>query len=219
MHSKKLSRVYPSGIRFDSSNYDPTAAWLTGAQVVALNYQRSDAWTVLNHAKFSINGRSGYVLKPAAMIPSPASPIPRFHPTHGPFSHRPLRYTIKVISAINVPKPDQSEKGEVVDPYVRIYLCGLPQDSFLHNTPYIDDNGFHPVWNATHSFVVHEREVATLVMMVYDKDLLSKDDQICSVGVPLVALRTGYRFLPLMNKKRHLIPLAGLFIHVAVESA
>ena len=35
-NSKCLSRIYPKGTRFDSSNYDPILPWMTGCQIVAL---------------------------------------------------------------------------------------------------------------------------------------------------------------------------------------
>lgn len=35
-NSRQLSRIYPKGTRFDSSNYDPVPSWNCGAQVVAL---------------------------------------------------------------------------------------------------------------------------------------------------------------------------------------
>ena len=35
----QLSRVYPSGKRFDSSNFMPQVFWNAGCQLVALNYQ------------------------------------------------------------------------------------------------------------------------------------------------------------------------------------
>ena len=41
-NTNHLSRIYPKGIRVDSSNYMPTTAWGAGAQLVALNYQTSD---------------------------------------------------------------------------------------------------------------------------------------------------------------------------------
>ena len=34
-----LSRIYPKGLRVDSSNYAPAPAWCAGSQLVALNYQ------------------------------------------------------------------------------------------------------------------------------------------------------------------------------------
>ena len=39
---RQLSRIYPFGGRFDSSNYDPTPGWAAGAQLVALNFQTID---------------------------------------------------------------------------------------------------------------------------------------------------------------------------------
>lgn len=34
-----VMRVYPFGLRFDSSNLDPTKAWAYGAQLAAINMQ------------------------------------------------------------------------------------------------------------------------------------------------------------------------------------
>lgn len=36
---RNILRVYPAGNRVNSSNYDPTAAWIHGAQMVAQNMQ------------------------------------------------------------------------------------------------------------------------------------------------------------------------------------
>ena len=60
----KMCRVYPSGRRFDSSNYDPHKLWNAGAHMVSLNYQTPDRAMHLNQGKFLINGNCGYVLKP-----------------------------------------------------------------------------------------------------------------------------------------------------------
>ena len=59
-----LSRTYPEKWRQDSSNMDPTYAWGVGSQMVCLNFQTWDMGMRLNHAKFSLNGGCGYVLKP-----------------------------------------------------------------------------------------------------------------------------------------------------------
>lgn len=60
-----LSRTYPDGKRFDSSNYDPQPLWNVGIQMVALNFQTPDRSMHLNVAKFAENGNSGYILKPS----------------------------------------------------------------------------------------------------------------------------------------------------------
>ena len=36
---KHLMRMYPAGMRIDSSNFNPVAYWMCGIQLVALNYQ------------------------------------------------------------------------------------------------------------------------------------------------------------------------------------
>ena len=38
-NQRQLSRIYPRGTRFDSSNYNPYLFWPVGCQMVALNYQ------------------------------------------------------------------------------------------------------------------------------------------------------------------------------------
>ena len=83
---RQMSRLYPGGIRQDSSNLNPLSGWNAGCQMgknwqplyllgatsttfrsfsVALNYQTEDPHTFLNRAKFKLdNGGCGYVLKP-----------------------------------------------------------------------------------------------------------------------------------------------------------
>ncbi|KAG8732088.1 hypothetical protein FRC12_019436 [Ceratobasidium sp. 428] len=57
-----LMRVYPFGLRFGSSNLNPTVFWSRGVQLVALNWQKVDLGMMLNEAMFAHTG--GYVLKP-----------------------------------------------------------------------------------------------------------------------------------------------------------
>jgi Phosphatidylinositol-specific phospholipase C, Y domain len=62
-HNRKyLTRVYPFGLRFSSSNQEPAMFWRTGAQLVALNWQRFDLGMQQNFALFG--GGGGMVLKP-----------------------------------------------------------------------------------------------------------------------------------------------------------
>jgi hypothetical protein len=83
-HNKKhLVRIYPFGLRFDSSNLDPFAFWATGCQMVCLNYQTAGRGMNLNRGFFAQNGRCGWVLKPPALRAgaewrySPAEEVPR----------------------------------------------------------------------------------------------------------------------------------------------
>ncbi|KAL1837125.1 hypothetical protein VTJ49DRAFT_4223 [Mycothermus thermophilus] len=56
-------RIYPKGLRVDSSNPDPSFHWRRGVQMVAMNWQKTDEGMMLNHGMFS--GTHGWVLKPA----------------------------------------------------------------------------------------------------------------------------------------------------------
>jgi hypothetical protein len=62
---RRLSRVYPSGARINSSNYHPQPHWSAGAQMVALNWQTTGSYELrFNKGRFHDNGNCGYLLKP-----------------------------------------------------------------------------------------------------------------------------------------------------------
>lgn len=64
-----LGRMYPFGLRFDSSNADPMDAWKHGLQVAAVNMQGRDRPVWISQAFFSKNGGCGYVKKPDFLLP------------------------------------------------------------------------------------------------------------------------------------------------------
>ena len=68
-----LTRIYPDGVRQDSSNLDPSLAWSLGSHMVCLNFQTWDINMRLNFAKFLVNGSCGYVPKPPYMLPGAAA--------------------------------------------------------------------------------------------------------------------------------------------------
>ncbi|KAA8585399.1 hypothetical protein FQN60_004093 [Etheostoma spectabile] len=61
-NSRQLSRIYPSGQRLQSSNYDPQEMWNGGCQMVALNFQTPGEQMDLNQGRFLHNGRCGYII-------------------------------------------------------------------------------------------------------------------------------------------------------------
>ncbi|GAB66072.1 phospholipase C-like [Plasmodium cynomolgi strain B] len=65
-NQKTLTRVYPSGTRLASTNFNPLIFWSAGIQFVALNYQYNGLSMLLNKGRFLENGgkHSGYILKP-----------------------------------------------------------------------------------------------------------------------------------------------------------
>lgn len=64
-----MGRMYPFGLRFDSSNADPMDAWRHGLQVAAVNTQGNDRPVWISRAFFSKNGGCGYVKKPSFLLP------------------------------------------------------------------------------------------------------------------------------------------------------
>ena len=74
-----MVRVYPAGMRIDSSNFNPISVWSCGIQMAAMNYQTvTDANLHLHNAFFK--GTSGYILKPAVMWNSNHILFERFLP-------------------------------------------------------------------------------------------------------------------------------------------
>ena len=61
-NSKYLVRIYPFGLRFNSSNEEPALYWRHGAQMVALNWQKFDLGMHENEALFF--GTGGMIKKP-----------------------------------------------------------------------------------------------------------------------------------------------------------
>ena len=58
-NKRQMSRIYPKGGRYDSSNYMPQIFWTAGCQMVALNFQTPDIGMQLNQGKFEYNGSCG----------------------------------------------------------------------------------------------------------------------------------------------------------------
>ena len=88
---KNLARVYPFGLRFDSSNADPMDAWSHGIQVAAINMQGHDRAVWISKALFSKNGGCGYVKKPDSLLPG--SPVTLDHES---FKNLPPKLELKV---------------------------------------------------------------------------------------------------------------------------
>ena len=77
--SGQVVRVYPAGMRIDSSNFNPISVWSCGIQMAAMNYQTvTDTNLHLHNAFFE--GTHGYILKPAVMWNSSHILFERFLP-------------------------------------------------------------------------------------------------------------------------------------------
>ncbi|XP_049425888.1 1-phosphatidylinositol 4,5-bisphosphate phosphodiesterase delta-4 [Epinephelus fuscoguttatus] len=212
-NSRQLTRVYPSGFRTDSSNFNPQEMWNAGCQIVALNFQTAGEGMDLNDGLFSQNGSCGYVLKPGFMREAekrfdPETPQKRD-------GYQPVVLTIQVISGQQLPKVNIKEDS-IVDPLVRVEIHGVPSDQAKQETRYIENNGFNPVWYDTLRFTIHSPELAMVRFVVEDYDKTSKNDFVGQYTLPLSCIQQGYRHIHLLSKDGTSIPPSSLFVHIRI---
>uniref|UniRef100_A0A672UHM2 Phosphoinositide phospholipase C n=1 Tax=Strigops habroptila TaxID=2489341 RepID=A0A672UHM2_STRHB len=238
----QLTRIYPSGMRTDSSNYNPQEMWNVGCQIVALNFQTAGTEMDLCDGLFSQNGCCGYVLKPPFMrdkktLFNPSDPSSR----EGPAEQPPSRLVQK--------------DGEVIDPLVRVEIHGVPADQARQETKYIENNGFNPRWDETLQFQLHVPELALVRFVVEDYDKTSRNDFVgqftlafanikpgewllpggggaqgspatvsvaqlgageAAVSQSLAVPNAGYRHIHLLSKDGTSIPPSSLFVHIRI---
>ncbi|KAL9655037.1 hypothetical protein ABK040_008820 [Willaertia magna] len=206
-----MSRIYPKGTRFSSSNYNPMTGWRGGCQFVALNYQTWDEHLRLNEVMFEANGKCGYILKPEFFRLDSTIPNPLLH------ANRPvLRISMDIICGEQFPKPGLSDVGEIVDPFVKIQVLGIPIDEFEDRTDSITDNGFNPLFNRRFDFTISCPELAIIRVAVFDKNKASNDLFICENYLPVTQLKEGYRSIPMLNQYAKPIEGCVLFSEVRI---
>ncbi|XP_069031356.1 1-phosphatidylinositol 4,5-bisphosphate phosphodiesterase delta-4 isoform X1 [Embiotoca jacksoni] len=213
-NSRHLTRVYPTGFRTDSSNFNPQEMWNAGCQIVALNFQTAGEAMDLNDGLFSQNSGCGFVLKPGFMREAER----RFDPEapQNRAGYRPIVLTVQVISGQQLPKVNIKEDS-IVDPLVRVEIHGVPVDQNKQETRYIDNNGFNPVWYDTLRFTIHSPELALVRFVVEDYDKTSKNDFVGQFTLPLSCMQQGYRHIHLLSRDGTSIPPSSLFVHIRIS--
>ncbi|XP_056258211.1 1-phosphatidylinositol 4,5-bisphosphate phosphodiesterase delta-3-A [Seriola aureovittata] len=214
-NSRQLSRIYPSGQRLQSSNYDPQEMWNGGCQMVALNFQTPGEQMDLNQGRFLPNGRCGYVLKPSFLCSNTCNFNPEI--TGGGPGHIPTKLTIRIISAQQLPKINTEKASSIVDPQVWVEIHGVAIDNTRDKTHRIDNNGFNPRWECTLSFQLQVPDLALVRFVVEDHDHTAKNDFVGQFTLPFTSLRTGYRHVHLLKADGSSLSPATLFIHVKVS--
>ncbi len=117
-----LMRAFPSGMRFSSSNLDPSVFWRKGVQMVALNWQKWDAGMMLNEGMFA--GSGGWVLKPKGYRGEPGSNTKALSAESQAeaIAHKTLTLSIEIIAGQNIPLPLKDHKPDRFRPYVKCEL-------------------------------------------------------------------------------------------------
>lgn len=212
-NTRQLTRVYPSGMRTDSSNYSPQDMWNVGCQIVALNFQTAGTEMDLNDGLFNQNDSCGYVLKPVFFRQYDST----FDPERPQDSrtYRPQKLIIKIISGQQLPKLSKKE-GSIVDPLVRVEIYGVPQDHTKQETKHIDNNGFNPIWNEHLVFPIHVPELALVRFVVEDHDTATRNDFIGQYTLPFASILQGYRHIHLLSKDGTRIAPSSIFVHIRI---
>eukprot|EP01092_Planopodium_desertum_P014988 TRINITY_DN77395_c0_g1_i1.p1 TRINITY_DN77395_c0_g1~~TRINITY_DN77395_c0_g1_i1.p1 ORF type:complete len:186 (-),score=21.27 TRINITY_DN77395_c0_g1_i1:35-523(-) len=160
------------------------------------------------------NGHAGYLLKPAYMRNKSKK-----DPSLALIEGKVKKLTIRIYGARQLPKPHgQTDKSEVIDPYVRANIHGCAADQKEFKTKTIPDNGFNPDWNETFTFTFTQSHLAILTFLVEDEDAVGFD-HIAHFSIPVESIRPGYRVVHLQDNTYSPINkgMCNLFCHFRVE--
>ncbi|KTG40147.1 hypothetical protein cypCar_00012320, partial [Cyprinus carpio] len=147
--------------------------------VVDISKCTVDKFMQLNSALFSLNGGTGYVLKPEWM--------------RDPTKKKPAKQTIRirVMAARHLPSPDH-----IVSPFVQVELwpyTGGQADDYSFKTTLFKDNGLNPVWlgqmNPPKCFKVDEPDLAFLRFVVFEEDTFSDAKLLAQATFPIRGIR------------------------------
>ncbi|KAL2333368.1 hypothetical protein Fmac_014581 [Flemingia macrophylla] len=197
---KNILRVYPKGTRLNSSNYRPHIGWTYGAQMVALNMQGYGKSLWFMQGMFRANGGCGYVKKPDFLIErGPHNEV------FDPKITLPLKKTLQVkVYMGNGWSLDFSQKDfdsySPPDFYVKVCTVGVPADMAKKKTSVISNNWF-PVWDEEFDFPLTVPELTLLRIEVRENDKHQKDDFAGQTCLPVSELKSGFRSVPLYDKK------------------
>ncbi|KAF4589622.1 phosphoinositide-specific phospholipase C [Ophiocordyceps camponoti-floridani] len=240
MHNMRyMMRVYPDGMRFASSNYDPLIYWRRGVQMAALNWQTFDLGSQLNHAMFTGGcDESGYVLKPTELRDIQVRPFDSAI-AEGKKERTVVSFSIDVISAQQLMRPANLAAGKSMDPYVEVQvlhandkrdkkeagstLIHVDDSPLRFRTEVVRENGFNPVFpggsfkfrvTTKHPELVFVRWSVKLAS--HGEGLNSKDGAaIGTYTAKLQNLKRGYRTLPLLNHAGDQYLFSTLFCHIS----
>lgn len=207
-NKQQLSRVYPAGTRFDSSNFMPQVFWNAGCQLVALNYQTLDLAMQLNLGIFEYNHRCGYLLKPEFMR--------RQDRRFDPFAESTVDGIIAGTVSVHVIS-GQFLSDKRTGTYVEVDMYGLPADTVRKKfrTRICQNNTINPVYDEE-PFVFKKvvlPELACLRIAAYEEGGKFIGHRV----IPVIGLCPGYRHVSLRTECGQPIPLATLFLHVVVK--
>ena len=248
VHNRRyLVRVYPSGFRLRSSNFDPNKFWRRGVQMAALNWQTYDIGMQMNQAMFAAGSdRTGYVLKPETL---------RVHDADADdddggkrkMERKAVRFSVDMISAQQLPRPRSFGPDDNINPYVEIEMFsaddrgqslafgeggmnassarnGMSGLGFPHRrrTKIEQSNGYSPIFNDCFKLSLETKypDLVFVRWVVYsspDGRSTPGSVQLASFTAKLSSLSQGYRYLPLFDGSGDQYLFSTLFCRITKE--
>lgn len=221
-------RVYPKGLRVDSSNFDPNTFWRRGVQMVALNWQTYDPYMQMNQAMFAAGAdQFGYVLKPDYMRQ------PRVR--NGDITRRlklprqSVKFSVEIVSAQQLPRLHDMHRSGCINPFVEVQMFSAEDKSrgiasgtggeessarggysgigspYSRRTKVVVDNGYSPQFNDVFDLSLETKypELVFVRFIVWNSPdgryVGNKCKQLAVFTTKLSSLEQGYRHLPLYN--------------------
>ncbi|KAL4900945.1 hypothetical protein BDW74DRAFT_89075 [Aspergillus multicolor] len=242
-NTKHLTRVYPSGFRLRSSNFDPLKFWRRGVQMAALNWQTYDVGMQMNQAMFAAGSdRTGYVLKPESLRVQPSEQDTRVT------ERKRVRFSVDVISAQQLPRPQNTSLDGNLNPYVEIEMFsaddrgqsfvfgeggmnasarnGMSGLGFPHRrrTKIEQRNGYSPNFNESFRLSLETKYpdlvfVRWTVWSSIDGRSVGNNSsvQLATFTAKLTSLSQGYRYLPLYDGSGDQYIFSTLFCKISKE--
>ena len=216
-----LARVYPAGHRIKSDNYDPSDAWATGCQIVALNMQVTpeDNPLYTNWGFFLRKGGCGYVPKPQFLRESSFDELDEYASGLRTQS-LPIKQTLKV----NLKSARGWTKGwgmeEAPDVYCVVSVAGGPKQDRSHRKSKTANNTKAPQFNETFSFPLAVPELAVVTLEFWDDDTVSGDDYLGHVSLPVQEVKIHQTLdIPLLSESLTLWTKGGgqAFVKVSFD--
>ncbi|GMY10587.1 phosphoinositide phospholipase C 2-like [Fagus crenata] len=193
---RNLLRVYPKGMRFDSSNYNPMLGWMHGAQMVAFNMQGYGKFLWIMQGMFRANGGCGYVKKPDFLLRTDRV----FDPSVVPLIKKKLKVSVLMGEGwLHDFDRKYFDRFSPPDFFVKVGIAGFPEDEIKHETKAIEDE-WRPVWNEEFEFPLRVPELAVLRIEALEYDTAGPADFAGQTCLPVSELRSGIRAVPLYNK-------------------
>jgi phosphatidylinositol phospholipase C delta len=245
-HNRKyLTRVYPSGFRLRSSNFDPNKFWRRGVQMAALNWQTYDIGMQMNQAMFAAGtDRTGYILKPESLrLPAMDDGIHKRK-----MERKMVRFSLDVISAQQLPRPRTFGPDDNINPYVEIEMFsaddrgqsfvlgeggmdasarnGMSGIGYPHRrrTKIEQSNGYSPVFNDRFKLSLETKYpdlvfVRWTVWSSMDGRSAGNNNsvQLATFTAKLTSLSQGYRYLPLYDNSGDQYLFSTLFCKISKE--